>query len=595
MVAVPRITQERVDGGLGSVVDGVDGRFAVAALASAGPYTPQLVTSLAALVALYTSGSLVDLAAYLLSLTGRPVLCQRIVSSQAGVSGTVLYSGAGASGNTLTAGGGNTSTAVPTISGLAVTPVNVMLRITIAASNIAAGTARYQYSLDGGLTYSAATAPALTAVDLGETGLTIAWADGTFVVSGGSWAGSALPGAQQGTVTAAVTGNPADAYDVRLKIVRGGATLVAATTTYLLSLDGGDTWGAETAMPVGGTVVPAGTGLTITFTYSSGTAFVADDVFAFQATAPTFNSTTMANAYNLLDLGDDEWEAVLFSGAFDSALCTSLETLLTASEVALRYHSAIVGVRDRTPEESVSTYEAAIRTDFTGWTGVHVVPCAGHAEVLSPATQRYNRRSSAVVVAGRAASVPISEDLAWVERGPLPGVTAIYYDGAEHPSLNDFGFTTLQKRKSRTIRGFYIVNPHTGAGPTSDFKLYQYLRVWQEAARTLADAMTPHLSRTLRTIPKPLPSPVPPIYQGRSAGAIDDREAAGIEAGVLARLRAVLVEGAVRHVTSLAVTIDRTVDVVATRELRCALSLGPLGYAKTISDRIGFALGGTTR
>ena len=89
-----------------------------------------------------------------------------------------------------------------------------------------------------------------------------------------------------------------------------------------------------------------------------------------------------------------------------------------------------------------------------------------------------------------------------------------------------------------------------------------------------------------------MPTPTPPVYQGRTAGAIDDREAAAIEADAEAKVRAVLMEGAVQHVTSVAVTVNRTVDVVATRTLPVSLSLGPMGYAKTISLEIGFALGG---
>lgn len=590
MVAVPTMTTERVDGGLGSVVDSPEGRFAVAGVSSSGPYVPTLVTSLAQLRSLYTSGPLVDDASYLLAIAGR-VLCQRVESTSSGSRGTVLYSGSGSPADALTAGGGNTSTAVPSLTGVPTVPVQVALRITVAGANFAAATARYQYSLDGGLSWSAAIAPSASEVDLGDTGVTISWVDGSFVATD-TFAGYSVPGARVGTATLAVTGDPSDAYDVRVEILRAGATLAAGTATYRLSLDGGDTWGPETALPVSGAITPSGTGLTLTWTYSSGTGFAVGDLFTIRTSAPTYNATTMADAYTALDEGDDDFEAILWSGVFTAALCTSLDALCEASADVLRYRICFVGVRDFNSGETVSEWETSIKADFATWTGVNVVPCAGHAEVLSAATQRYNRRSSAVVVAGRAASVPLSEDLAWVERGPLPGVTAIYYDGADNPGMNDFGFTTLRKRRSRTIRGFYVTNPHTGAGPTSDFKLLQYLRVWNEAARVLADAMTPHSSRRLRTVPKPLPSPVPPVFEGRTAGAIDDREAAVIEAAVNKKLRAALMEGPVAHVTSVTMSLDRTVDVVATRTLSTSLSLGPMGYAKVISNRIGFALGG---
>ena len=96
---------------------------------------------------------------------------------------------------------------------------------------------------------------------------------GTSLYNTDTWTGSSVPGAQVGTCTLAATGNPNDAYAVRLEILRAGATLASGAATYRLSLDGGDTWGPETAMPVGGVITPSGTGLTLTFTYSSGAAF----------------------------------------------------------------------------------------------------------------------------------------------------------------------------------------------------------------------------------------------------------------------------------------------------------------------------------
>lgn len=591
MVAVPTMTTTRQDGGLGSIADSLAGRFAVAGIASSGSYLPQIKTTLAALLAEYTSGPMVDAAAYILARVGW-VLCQRVASAANGSRSNVVASGAGNAAAALTLGGGGTSTAVPTLSGTpASAVVNIKLKVTAAGANFAAATARYQYSLDGGLTWSANQTPSGSAAALGASGVSVTWADGSFEANE-TWSGYSVLGSQQGTCTLAATGNPADEYAVVLEVLRGGATLAAGTATYRLSLDGGDTWGPETAMPVGGVITPAGTGLTLTFTYSSGTAFAVADRWSLYTSAPTFNSSGMASAYASLDTGDEDFEAILWTGAWDASLCTALETLAEASEAALRYRQSYVGVRDQTAEETTAAWELAIKTDFAAWSGAWVFPCAGHAEVLSPATGRYNRRSCAIVVAGRACSVPLSEDLAWVERGALPGVTAIYYDGALNPALNDFGFTTLRYRKTRTFKGFFVVNPHTGAQPTSDFKLIQYLRVWCEAARVLNDAMTPHLSRKLRTVPKPLPSPVPPVYAGATAGAIDEREARAIENKANAMLRAVLLEGPVQHVTSVTMRVARTTDVVATKRLDTTLSLGPMGYAKSITNAIGFALGG---
>ncbi len=589
MTSVPRTTITRRDGGLGSLLASAAGRLAVVGVAASGPFTPQVFTSQGDLVATYTSGPLVDAAAYVLAWAGW-VLVQRAANGTTGARGNVARSGLGAAAGGVTAGGGNTSTAVPTLGGTVTRAWPVVIRVTAGGANFAAGTARFQWSIDGALTWSAAAAPAAGPIPLGDTGITLAWTDGTFVNTD-SWTGSSVPGAQRGTATLAVTGDPNDAYEARVQVLRDGTNLAAATATYRLSLDGGDTWGPETAMPVSGVVTPAGTGLTLTFANGAGpTSFREGDAFTFDTTAPTYTSQGMADAYAAVDQSEDDVEGILFTGAFDAALCTSLEALCAASETQLRYRITIVGVRARTGAESRAEWENAIRTDFATWQGLHVVVCAGHTEVIVPTTQRQLRRSASLAVAGRMAAVSLSEDLAWVERGPLPGVVSVDYDGADNPSLNDFGFTTLRRRRSRTARGVYVVNPHTGAADTSDFKLLQYLRVWNEAARTLAAAMERHQSRKLVTVPKPLPVPTPPIYQGRTPGAIDDREAAAIEADVEGKLAAVLLEGPVQHVTAVTARINRTVDIVATRTLPVSLSLGPMSYAKLISAEIGFSL-----
>lgn len=591
MAGVPGITVSRRDGGLGALAASSGNRLAVVGIASSGSYEPQVFTSQGDLVAEYTSGPLVDAAAYVLARSGW-VLCQRAASAVAGSRGSVVRSGGGAGGALLTAAGGNTSTAVPTLGGTPSRPLAVAVRVTVAGANLAASATRFQYSLDGGLTWSAAAQPVAGPLALGDTGATLSWADGTFVLSD-SWAGYSVAGLPQGTAILAVTGDPNDAYEGIVEVLRDGTNLAAATATYRLSLDGGDTWGPETAVPVSGVIQPAGIGVTLTFTNGAGpTSFKAGDRFGFETTAPTYSSNGMADAYAALDLADDDFEGILFTGTFDAALATSLETLLATSDTQLRPRFAIIGVRKRTPEETRAAWELSIKADFATWTGLHVVPCAGHTEFISPVSQRQYSRSASLGVAGRVAASPLSEDLAWVERGPLPGILSVDYDGADNPSLNDFGFTTLRKRKSRTIRGIFVVNPHTGASAVSDFKLLQYLRVWNEACRVLVDAMTPHLSRRLRTVPKPLPTPTPPVFQGRTAGAIDDREAEVIEADAAKKLRAVLLEGAVPHVTSVTVRINRTTDITQTQNLSVSLSLGPMGYAKSISAEIGFALPG---
>ena len=74
------------------------------------------------------------------------------------------------------------------------------------------------------------------------------------------------------------------------KPAEGGATLVANTATFKYTLDGTN-YSDILAMPTGGAYVIPNTGITLTWTYSSGTGFVAGDTFTFSTTAPGFGAT----------------------------------------------------------------------------------------------------------------------------------------------------------------------------------------------------------------------------------------------------------------------------------------------------------------
>jgi hypothetical protein len=52
-----------------------------------------------------------------------------------------------------------------------------------------------------------------------------------------------------------VSGTPRDAYSVKVKITRAGATLAALTAAARISIDGGQTYGPEVPVPSSGALV----------------------------------------------------------------------------------------------------------------------------------------------------------------------------------------------------------------------------------------------------------------------------------------------------------------------------------------------------
>lgn len=111
----------------------------------------------------------------------------------------------------------------------------------------------------------------------------------------GSVAGAAGVVAHVGTGTSVmtVTGAAKDAYEVIVQITRAAASLVAAAAAFKYSLDGGDTFSPEIAVPASGSYALGATGCTLVF--AEGT-FVVNDEYSFNCTAPSFTTTDLQNA-----------------------------------------------------------------------------------------------------------------------------------------------------------------------------------------------------------------------------------------------------------------------------------------------------------
>jgi len=111
--------------------------------------------------------------------------------------------------------------------------------------------------------------------------------------------GTAGPVTHLGTGSAVLTvsGAPKDSYEVEVRVTRKATGLAVAAAAFVFSLDGGDTFSPEIAVPVSGIYAIPGSGLTITF--SDGT-FVKDDGYSFECLAPSYSVTDLVAAIDAL-------------------------------------------------------------------------------------------------------------------------------------------------------------------------------------------------------------------------------------------------------------------------------------------------------
>lgn len=566
------------DGGLG-ILAASQLPVAVVGCSSAGTTnTPTEIDTLAGLISTFGRGPLVEAAAQVLSLAGGPVFCVRSTTGTAGAKSTVVGIGSGsATAGSATADASNTATAVPALGGTPVDAYSVKIVVVAGGSNLAASPT-VKISLDGGLTFLATATAVASATAIGDSGLTIAWTDGTFVANN-FWTASPTTGAVTGSSTPAMSGTPVDAFDIRMKVATAGASLSALTAEIQVSLDGGANYGPRLAVPSNGVIDIANTGLTVTWGAGS---FVAGEIFVLRTSAPVTTGTNLTDALNSLSTVAGEYEFALLAQPIDAALAANVKTWGVAREAAGEYTFGLAGVRDQYPGESISVWASAVNTDFAAVdSGRYLTVVSTHDRVeLYDRTEPTPRRSLAPLYAARLASIPTGQHPGRVKTGPIRGlastVLSLAQDQATYTSLDSHRFAGAQSVMGQPRGKFYFTS-RTMAASTSDFSEIQRIRVICTAARAGLTAIGDYVGDDLRV-------------RTDGTGRIDPVVAAALDAEVTAALRRAVVNTPNDFATSAAARVDRTTNLVSTGTLSFSLSVVPKGYANAVTATLSFSL-----
>lgn len=386
-------------------------------------------------------------------------------------------------------------------------------------------------------------------------------------------ANSSTPGAF-GTVVRTGTGVsvltltgsvPVDTYDVRVRIVAGGTNPAAGTVTFQVSLDAGRTFGPITALPSSGIFAVPNTGLTLNFSAAS---LVAGDVYTFTTTGPSYNTTDLNTAIDVLLADPREWFLLYAVGVPADAtamqgIFAAIDSRLTTAANNYRYARGLM-------QAFVGT-DSAIITGGAALSSTRLMVAAGLAQMLSVVNGALNDRPAATPIAARAADVEPSEDLGRVATGSLPGITSLVRDEFRTPGLDDAGYATLTSIVG--LPGFYVGNGRIKAPNTSDFQLLQFGRVMDIASRAVRQGMLRFLNDSVRV--------------SATTGRIREEDAKAIEAFIEGVLRsAVTTPG---YASDVSVVVDRTVNILSSQRLPVRFRVVPLGYVKFIDGEIGFS------
>ena len=379
-------------------------------------------------------------------------------------------------------------------------------------------------------------------------------------------------GTSTGTVSTSGTPNDSYSFSVTITSTGTGQLVTGGNVQAIISVDGGQTLPAATLIPVGGSVVVAGTGITLAFSVSA-TTFDKGDVFAFTCQAPFFSSTDLTNAVTPW-ISDPRTFSIVHvvgyptAGASSAnasalvALMTTCDALATAFFNAGRYVRFII---DCPPSADTDLITASVSFSST-----RVSSPATTGVLNSSLSGRKLTRPWAWAVASRMCQpfCTASVSPGRVSDGNMPGWLSITRNEAKTPGLFDARFgvaTTIIGRN-----GFFSDLGKTFAQNGSDYSFLPNCRVIDLVSGLARVAGTQFLNAAVRV--------------NATTGLIAEGDAQGIEKYIASIINA----GAQSEYSSLTVTLDRTQNILSTQTLLIKVRVVPYGYAQSITLDLGF-------
>lgn len=402
-------------------------------------------------------------------------------------------------------------------------------------------------------------------------------------------AGAVTPtrvGTSTGTVTVSGAA-PFDAYSVKIAIT---ATGTLGTARYKLSLDGGLTFGGERVMPAGGTAVLGSSNVTATFVAGAGpTYFEAGDVHSFTCVAPTFSTAELTAAFasgtaaHAFLRGSTVVEQIFLAGRQASAVAgAGMGAVLEAVTASLAADNVFVTYIADAGNDTAANVRAA-----TGVVGT-IASTRGayaHGTATRPTANPGEGWGTpalplAYSAAVRAAVVDPAENLGRRRSGPLTGVTAVSNDEGITPAFTE-GDRILTATSRRGNAGFYITNGYTRSAADSDFIYYDYSRLIARICRLTVEAQSKWILSKIRV-------------RTDGTGRIAEVDAKRIEAAVQSVLDELIMkqpnsEGFSGFASAVRYTVNRSNNILATRQLQSSVAVIPLPPIESITTSVGLA------
>lgn len=360
-----------------------------------------------------------------------------------------------------------------------------------------------------------------------------------------------------------VTGTPLDAYGVIVKVVTGGTNPASGVVVIKYSLDNGNTYSADIALPTSGVYPIPNTGLTLNF---SAATLVANDSYSFTSTAPAYTVSELNTALDALLADARTWFCVNIIGVpatgQTATVFAAVSTKMATAETQFRFAYAQMQAAD--------DIDSTLITAQASMSGSRVSVGAGFEYLTSAVSGAAYKRPAAWVASVRAGKVSPGTDPARVRDGAITSVVSLIRDEFKTPGLDAVRYTTLRSYIGRS--GAYLTNARLMSAEGSDFRYVQHRRIMDIACTVARAAGLNYLNDTVRV--------------DATTGLINEVDARAIDTDITEQVRAaVLAPG---YVSDASARVDRTVNILSTGRLPVAVRIVPLGYLKAIEFTIGF-------
>lgn len=285
-----------------------------------------------------------------------------------------------------------------------------------------------------------------------------------------------------GAATYVLNGEPNNNYEVILQIVKGGNL---NESTYIYSVNGGETYTQEKTVPVDGNVNIEGTGLSIKFTAAAlpQDSFKPGDIFSFTSEAPKMSNAEVLAAVSLVKKSTYVYEFIHVVGGSDESLWAAL-----ASEADNMFNNMFIPIyfiletRDINNDEEIEDYVSSL-IDARKTVNSYRIEVIATKALVSSIDKSKREVNAAGIISGTFSKASVAQSVGEIDSFPLNGILKLLPEGIENYTtvLDEAGFTTI--RQYIGYEGFFITNARMFAPAGSDYQYAETIRTMNKACR----------------------------------------------------------------------------------------------------------------